>query len=172
MADERVFLALWPEPRLAAQWHELGVPYAGHSMQANTLHMTLAFPGCLSQERIAQLIEFSSQLVLPRCTLRLDHLGIWAHNGILWLGPDLLPDALAGFVVALHAGLRVRGFVLEERAFAPHITLVRKASPAQTDASIRLARPIEWPVRGWRLVASRPDIEHVRYVVLQEWPAQ
>ena len=59
------------------------------------------------------------------------------------------------------------GFRFDRRAFAPHITLVRKARCVPLD--LKMPR-IQWDVRNFVLVRSELDSNGSRYVVIGCWP--
>ncbi|MET7015650.1 RNA 2',3'-cyclic phosphodiesterase [Uliginosibacterium flavum] len=166
---QRVFFALWPAPELAGCLHALGAPFSGRPMPEDSLHLTLAFLGEVSPAQIELLCEIAAGLSLPRCGLRIDQLGYWPHNRILWAGPGQLPEGLQRFVAELHEALRAAGFALEARAFRAHITLQRKAEDPGFD--ICEAPALILPVASWCLAASQAEGAGSRYRVLQSWPA-
>ncbi len=97
--------------------------------------------------------------------LRLDEVGSFRRAGVGWAGARKPPAALAALQSALAGGLAARRFALDERAFAPHVTLVRRiARPvprAPTDA-------IAWRAREMTLVRSETGTG--RYGVMEKWP--
>ena len=84
----------------------------------------------------------------------------WRHNQIVWVGPAETPQLLLDLVKSLHDELRRGNFVLEDRPFAAHVTLLRKA---KRPAAFPALPPVEWPVREFSLVAS----VHGRYRILE-----
>jgi 2'-5' RNA ligase len=84
---------------------------------------------------------------------------------VAWASCGHAPARLASLQSDLAASLGARGFTLEERPFAPHITLarrIRKPVPtAPTDA-------IAWRVRDVTLVRSETGTG--RYAVMERWP--
>ncbi|MBV8033395.1 MAG: RNA 2',3'-cyclic phosphodiesterase, partial [Betaproteobacteria bacterium] len=67
----------------------------------------------------------------------------------------------------LHAALRRNGFTLEERPFAAHITLVRKAA---MPSSIPALPQVDWPAREFTLVRSTLAQSGSRYETLERFP--
>jgi 2'-5' RNA ligase len=63
-------------------------------------------------------------------------------------------------VIELHSELRKGGFQLEDRPFAAHVTLLRKA---KRPAAFPALPPVQWPVGEFSLVESA----HGRYRVLE-----
>ena len=93
--------------------------------------------------------------------------GRWARNGIGWAATSLIPESLRALAVNLEVWLRNAGFVLEHRAFAPHVTLVRKAQCAPLFDAIR---PIAWEVNTFALIHSQLHRGAPRYRTLGAWP--
>jgi 2'-5' RNA ligase len=68
----------------------------------------------------------------------------------------------------LQAQVRSLGFPIDERPYAPHITLVRKASHARRTEP--LPESIAWPVEHFVLVRSQLDVRGSKYVAVGRWP--
>ncbi|MBK7659489.1 MAG: hypothetical protein IPJ28_10195 [Betaproteobacteria bacterium] len=69
-----------------------------------------------------------------------------------WAGPSVLPAELDRLQSALESGLRAAGFALDERPFAPHLTLARRTvNPAPEAATA----PVAWRVGRFALVRSQ-----------------
>ncbi len=150
----RLFLALWPDPAVAAamarcrdawRWSPDARPQA-----TLRLHLTLHFIG--SVER-AQVEPFICQLQAVRpaaAQLRFDRVELW-RNGIAALCPAALPAPLE----SLHARLRdvVTGFgwPVEARPLRPHVTLARRASGSVAPARIE---PLAWSIDHHLLVET------------------
>lgn len=165
----RVFFALWPEPALAAALADyarrLSGVCGGRAMTAATLHMTLAFVGQVPAARRAELIDAGASIRLPRFGFVLDRIGQW--RDIVWAGADEPPATLVELANALRDALAARGFRLEARAFAPHVTLLRKAQrlPALAPPPAR-----DWRVTEFALVASQRSPLGSAYTRLAGWP--
>lgn len=168
----RVFFALWPGARVAKRLHELGAEAhaecAGRRTRCETLHLTLAFIGDVAPQRLADLIAVGNCVEATPFTLRLDCLGGWRHNRIVWAGAQSCPAPLAGLVERLNGALETAGFAVERRPFAPHVTLLRKA---HTQVSARGVEPIDWRVDGFALVESLQTSAGAHYRTLSEWRA-
>jgi 2'-5' RNA ligase len=91
----------------------------------------------------------------------------WRHNRIVWAGPGALPGPLKQLAGDLRRELLREDFVLEEREFAAHVTLVRKAGPPQ--ALPPLPR-VAWPVQEFVLVRSVNSGGSSRYETLDAFP--
>ena len=168
----RVFFALWPGARVAKRLHELGAEAhaecAGRRTRCETLHLTLAFIGDVSPQRLADLIAVGNCVEATPFTLRLDCLGGWRHNRIVWAGAQSCPAPLAGLVERLNGALEAAGFAVERRPLAPHVTLLRKA---HTQVCARCVEPIDWRVDGFALVESLQTSAGAHYRTLREWRA-
>ncbi|KON79659.1 RNA 2',3'-cyclic phosphodiesterase [Azoarcus sp. PA01] len=169
----RVFFALWPDARVAKRLDELGAEAhaecAGRRTRCETLHLTLAFIGDVSPQRLAELIAVGNDVEATSFTLRLDLLGGWRHNRIVWAGAQSCPAPLTGLVERLNGALEAAGFAVERRPFAPHVTLLRKA---HAQVSTRCVDPIDWPVDSFVLVESVQSSAGAHYRTLREWRAR
>lgn len=165
----RVFFAVWPDESaaqaLAAAGREAYLACGGRPMRRDSLHLTLAFLGEQPEARIAEARAVADAVAAEPFTLTIDRLGYWRHNRILWAGGDCPP--LVALADALGACLRAAGFVLDERPFAAHATLLRNARCPAVPA---LATPIAWPVTEFVLVESRLSAEGADYRAIGRWP--
>lgn len=170
-ATRRVFFALWPDAATAAGLHAraraLHAECGGRAMRRDTLHLTLAFLGEVAQESVTRLGQLAAEVRGAPFVLELDQLGAWHRNRVLWTAASAAPQALVDLARALGQRLREAGFVLEERAFAPHVTLVRNARAAPLSQTCPALR---WPVASFVLVVSEPAPAGARYRVLGRWP--
>ncbi len=166
----RLFFALWPGKTLARKWHGLGRRWhpvvGGRLMPVANLHLTLVFLGEVPEQRISELQACVADLSAAPVRLELTHAGYWKHNGIVWLAPTTVPSELAALEQALRSRLVAAGFVLEQREYVPHITLLRKAlrGPAES------LRPIVWGCDSFVLAGSTPGENGSSYAILGRWP--
>jgi len=153
----RLFFASWPPPAAAqalACWaREAQRDCGGRAAREDTIHLTLAFLGDAELEAALAAARrvrgAASSFVLTKARY-------WAHNRIVWVGPEECPAALAALARDLG----------EEREFAAHVTLIRKArAPKRLPALPAL----EWPVREFVLVNSELQPEGPRYEVLERF---
>jgi 2'-5' RNA ligase len=153
----RLFFACWPPQAVAralATWaQEAQRGCGGRATREDTIHLTLAFLGdaepeaALAAARRVRGAESSFVLTEAR---------YWTHNRIVWVGPEKCPPALS--VLARDLG--------NEREFAAHITLLRKArAPKRLPA----LPPFEWPMTEFVLVRSDMSPEGSRYTVLERF---
>ncbi|MBM4762611.1 RNA 2',3'-cyclic phosphodiesterase [Bacillus sp. B15-48] len=120
------------------------------------LHLTLAFLGAASEEKLAASIRnVKDQLPIPAFTLSIDHLGVFGKIDsprIFWAGIAEQQE-LAENRKKVFRACHLAGFELETRAFHPHITLARKWIG-------------EFPFSKERLDELNPFLEHpIRFQV-------
>jgi 2'-5' RNA ligase len=165
------FFALWPAVDVAnnldAAARSAHALRGGRRMRGDSLHLTLAFLGDLSDDRLGAAETAATAVVGQSFMLCLDHLGYWRHNHILWAGTDAPPTAMLDLVGELATGLRAAGFALDSRPFAAHVTLLRNA-PCQGPP--RMSAPIFWPVADFVLVESKLSPRGAHYQVRRSWP--
>lgn len=163
----RLFFALWPPAEAAralSGWAQAVQRSAGGRATAEaTIHLTLAFLGDADPGRAAAA---GRRVRGTAFELPIDTAKYWKHNKIAWVGPSRMPVALQSLVVDLHGSLDNDGFVLEDRPFAAHITLVRKAA---VPASIPALPVVQWPVTDFVLVRSTPGDKGSRYDVVERF---
>jgi 2'-5' RNA ligase len=164
----RLFFALWPPAKTAhalAQWtHQVSRDTGGAPTASDKIHLTLAF---LGDGDPARAHNAAQRVQGRRQTLPLEHAQYWKHNKIVWVGPQATPQALAGLVAQLHGALKEHGFVLEDRPFAAHVTLLRKARPPK---ALPPLPPLEWPVNEFVLVRSRTSPKGSTYEAVEHFP--
>ncbi len=166
----RVFFALWPAAPVAKRLHALGgeahALCDGRLMRRETLHMTLAFIGDVAQERLPALFAVGDRVGAEAFTLALDRVAGWRHNRIVWAGAHETPPPLAALVGRLNGELAAAAFPVEQRSFAPHVTLLRNARATLPERTIE---PIEWRVSGFALMESQRREEGAHYTPIREW---
>jgi RNA 2',3'-cyclic 3'-phosphodiesterase len=169
----RVFFALWPEPEVQAGLHQRGSELhrrlGGKLTRRESVHLTLAFLGDVPVARVPVLAASAERIAFEPFTMRVDTAGCWNHNHVGWLSPSVVPPPLALLAARLESELRQLGFELDERPYAPHITVVRKARCRPLDAAIA---PVEWRVEAFVLVQSELNTEGSRYSVIGRWGAK
>jgi RNA 2',3'-cyclic 3'-phosphodiesterase len=100
-------------------------------------------------------------------SLPVDTAKYWRHNRIVWVGPQAMPDPLKQLAEDLRRELLLEKFSLEEREFAAHVTLIRKAGPPD---SLPGLPAVDWPAREFVLVRSTATLDGSRYEVIQRFP--
>ena len=157
----RLFFALWP-PRETAQalagWAaEVQQRTGGKVTGTQNIHLTLAFLGEADPDKATAAAR---AVKARRHELPIETAKYVRRNEMVWVAPLSMPEALAELVAALHAALRSQAFKLEDRPFAAHVTLIRKARPPK--ALPPLPR-VEWPVNEFALIRSRTSSKGSTY---------
>jgi RNA 2',3'-cyclic 3'-phosphodiesterase len=171
--NRRLFFALWPTDAVRAQLAAAAQSYAefGRAIAARNLHVTVAFLGAVAEERLDHVVEIArstQKLTLDgKFMLHLDRLEFWRRSSLIALTATQVPPELLKIVDGLRAGLRERGFELQEHdAFRPHVTLVRDVARGPAAAAVT---PVQWPVESFALVESQVGQRGSQYSVLDEW---
>jgi len=134
--------------------------------RAETVHLTLAFMGEVEAARIESLLNSARATVGEAHSLSIEQARYWRHNRIVWVGPNEIPAPLAALAAELRSHLMGEGFALEQRAFAAHITLIRKARAPRALPDLPA---ITWPVEEFALVRSQLSNDGSSYEVLERF---
>ncbi|MSP98535.1 MAG: RNA 2',3'-cyclic phosphodiesterase [Betaproteobacteria bacterium] len=166
----RLFFALWP-PRPAVRalhaWAQAAQAVSGGRVtREDSIHLTLAFLGDVSGDRVAALIDCARRVRSTPVELTLDEGRRWEHNGIVWAGPCALPESLRDLAAQLDAALKTGGFKTEKREFKAHITLARRAEKA---AALPQLEPVSWRAEEFVLVRSASSAEGPAYATLSRF---
>jgi 2'-5' RNA ligase len=165
----RLFLALWPEPPLRARlaayrdgWHW---PAGAKPVADGTLHLTLHFIGALPRARLPTLTTALCAVPVAKFVLRPADAEVWKGGiAVLRMAGDV---ALEQLHQHLGTVLTSAGIALEPRPFAAHVTLARKAAPAEPPAT---PPAFAWRANSFVLVESIPG-GMARYEVLSRFGA-
>ncbi len=155
-SSKRLFFALWPDEATRdalLEWQRICVPKGARKTHPADFHMTLHFLGQVPGARVIELKVLGANLEPETFQLTLSHLGHFSRPKVLWAGLERIPKSLVHLHEALGEGLRELDLNVESRPYRPHITLARKVRelPQAPDLT-----PINWMVRHWGLVESRP----------------
>jgi 2'-5' RNA ligase len=164
----RLFFAAWPPLETARALHrwasELGDESGGRLTAVENIHLTLAFLGEADPEKAAAAAR---RVEGRRHELPIDAARYVKRNQMIWVGPETMPPELASLAADLRASLVNGGFALEERPFAAHVTLIRKA---RRPPSIPPLPRIAWPVDEFVLVSSKTASNGSTYEPLERFP--
>lgn len=164
---QRMFFALWPAPRLQRELAHIAqnmqVACGGRIVETRNIHLTLAFLGSVPVARIDQVLAVGASIRGSRFALNLAETGCWKRSAVAWIAPDTVPQPLEELVQSLRQGLLDLRIGVDDKAFAPHVTLIRKAKcqpcPARQTAGVHsledsLGLPIVWHVDRFVLMRS------------------
>ena len=170
----RLFFALWPPPeltdRLAAIAAEAAARHGGRATRRETIHLTLAFLGQVTTERLPALTDAVHKLRAEPWTLVIDRLGYWPHKQLLWAGCTLPCPALDDFARRLHETLGAAGFASDygKYPFTPHVTLVRRMPPPPTDSLPEIGTQA-WSCHDFVLISSDLSGPTPAYTILDRF---
>lgn len=172
----RVFFAIWPndaaQKQLAglAKQLRLDLLCGGRKTKAENTHLTLVFVGEVNTGKVEALCRIVDGIRGPGVRafdFVVDEIRYWKHNNIVYASTGNIPRELIDLVTALQDALAAAGFLLERRAYRPHITLMRDAS---CNILPELTEPIAWRVREWVLVKSEQASDGSVYIPIGRWP--
>ncbi|MEQ6887146.1 RNA 2',3'-cyclic phosphodiesterase [Halomonas sp. CS7] len=169
----RLFLALMPPPALRRRLGELAewahARCGGRRVPDDSLHLTLAFIGEVSEEKAEGLSTWVEGLDVPGGEWRLDGWGAFRRPGILWVGSQTPDRAMVNLQASLWRDLERQGFTGRPSRFIPHVTLLRRARRLESDG---LPLPdLVWPYRQVALLRSFTEQDGARYQTLARSPA-
>lgn len=164
----RLFFALWP-PRETAQaladWAAEAQKQSGGKVTAtDNIHLTLAFLGDADVEAAARA---AGKAMGMKHRLPIETAKYVRRNEMVWVAPTAMPPELAELVASLHGELRGASFRLEERPFAAHVTLIRRA---EMPKSLPPLPRLRWPVDEFVLVRSRTSPRGATYEAVERFP--
>jgi RNA 2',3'-cyclic 3'-phosphodiesterase len=164
---DRLFYAVWPDAAGARALAALAVRVAeatgGRPVREDQIHLTLAFLGEVDDSRRRAVLDAAKFRARP-FELVIDRTGAFRRAGVAWAGPSESPKELLDLQARIQSRLRERGFALDERPFAPHVTLARR--------TLRLAgavviEPVAWRASEFTLVRSETGTG--RYSIEERW---
>ncbi len=167
----RMFFALWPDDAARAALAGLAEAIAGETggraPAAANLHLTLSFVGEVAPDRVDLLLGAGRDVAaeIAPFTLVLDRLGAFRGGGIAWIAATEIPSGLAAMAYGLAHRLSSAGFRVDQRAYAPHLTLARKCSDA-ADCAARRERRVARRGAGTRRIGAAAG----RVVVSRRFP--
>ncbi len=167
----RLFFALWPDraqrQHIAAHQAQWQWAPPAQPTPAAKLHLTVLFMEGVPADRVTTLLEAGERVARHGTdfALTLDRAAIWRHGGIAHLAPSQPPAALLSLRAVLAQQVGQLGLPFDARAFAPHVTLARRAQNSQPPNTFA---PLRWTVRGFSLVHS--VLGTGRYDVIGRWP--
>jgi len=166
----RTFFALVPHEAVRQQFLTLARDVArrsrGRAMTGDHVHLTLAFLGDVDVAALPVLRSIGDGLPLVGSVLDFDVLGAWRASGVAWIAPSAVPPSLAVLHETLRDRLADAGFVLEARAFRPHVTLARRCVQPHPRAH---CAPVRWSVDRMSLIGSQLRPEGPLYTELAAW---
>jgi RNA 2',3'-cyclic 3'-phosphodiesterase len=168
--QHRLFVALWPSAPVARQLAQtttaLHAECGGRKIFEQNQHVTVVFLGEIKIDQRADVERAMRMACGARFELLLDAIDYRKRGGMLWARATQVPDALAALVSGLRTALRELGFAVEDRAFVPHVTLLRDARKPARATAIQA----NWCVEELTLVRSHLDGKGARYEIVYRVP--
>jgi 2'-5' RNA ligase len=169
-ATRRLFFALWPDgvtrDALVHACRKAVRGSGGRPVSPENLHVTVAFLGSVTADRLADVRAAAAGLGVSAFELCFDHVGFWPRPQVLVALAATPPPEAAQLASRLWARLAPLGIPPDLRSFQPHVTLGRKVRKPAADLALR---PVRWPVSDLALVESVTDPAGARYLVLERW---
>jgi 2'-5' RNA ligase len=169
MSTKRIFFGLWPDDRQRDRLRDHISPLAklveGKVVYRGNWHVTTAFIGEFPEARIGALLARAADIRVEPFRLRFDRVEFWPRPKVASLVAPTVPPELQRLVEAHNALLDEFGIRVESRTYRPHITVVRRARPFETQ---RLAQPavVEWS--GFELIESVSQPGGASYRLLKQ----
>lgn len=165
-----MFFALWPTDQVRQSIVEtfsgISPQIKGRVIQPHNLHVTLHFVGQVTGSTKDCMHAAARSVKAEGFQLNLDRLGLFPKAKIFWMGVQNTPDQLMQLHKKLGIALEDCGFVTDKRAYAPHLTLLRKCrGPVPENMNFS----IPWRVEEFVLVESITYKEGVKYQVLERY---
>lgn len=164
MADRTLFYALWPSERQRELMRDIINPalseVEGVAVDRRNWHITLVYIGAFEEDNIPSLQASVGEIPPFDFRLRFDRITFWQRPKIASMNPRNTPAELVELVKSLEEKLLPFGFVPNERAYRPHITVARRA---RTFSEVPLARPMDLEWSSFDLIESVPTTRGVQY---------
>ena len=169
MNTRRVFFALWPDhrqrDRLRDVINSVAKTVEGRHVDRRNWHVTLAFIGAFPAHRVPALLERAADIRVEPFRLVFDRLEYWPRPRVASLCAVSIPPELQALVDSLNGIMRDFDLQPDDRAYRPHITVVRNARQFATE---RLAQRAVTEWSGFELVESIAGPGGVRYEPLKQ----
>ncbi len=169
----RLFFAITPPLELAWIFHQLAQTdlhnCRGRALKPEQIHLTLRFIGSVEPDTALCLQQAADKISLPRFELLFDILGYWPRPKVVWSMPSQSPPVLSDLAARLEQACVTCGLAAENRAYVPHLTLLRNARQAPARGTMQ---PLRWPVEAFALIRSETLPQGAVYTELQRWPLQ
>jgi 2'-5' RNA ligase len=162
----RLFFALWPDADLARQLEAaangLRLEGRGRLVPAGNYHLTLAFVGEVSDQKLAVLQQIGRSLRASAFTAACDILEYWPQPRAVVAAVREAPEALLDLSARLHEAID-----LPQMPLHAHVTLARKVAQAPV---LPAMSPISWRALHFSLIRSQTGGSASAYTVVDTWP--
>jgi 2'-5' RNA ligase len=162
----RLFFALWPDEevshQLSAVAARLHIEDRARLVLAQNFHLTLAFVGEVSDQKLAVLQQIGRSIRASPFTAVCDLVEYWAQPRAVVAAVRDAPAALLDLSARLHEAIE-----LPQMPLRAHVTLARKVA----QAPVLPAMPaISWRATHFSLIRSQTGGAASAYTVVDTWP--
>jgi RNA 2',3'-cyclic 3'-phosphodiesterase len=162
----RLFFALWPDDAvvhgLEAAANRLPLHGSGRLVPARNLHLTLAFIGDVSDQKLAALRHIGRSVRAPRFTVVCEGFEYWPEPRAVVATVQNAPTALLDLSARL-----LEEIALPQMPLRAHVTLARKVTQAPV---LPAMSPIVWHATEFCLIRSQTGAAASAYTVVDTWP--
>ena len=162
----RLFFALWPDGEIVREFEAVSnlskLEGGARRVPAGNFHLTLAFIGEVSDQKLAVLQQIGQSVRVSRFTVVCDCLEYWPQPRAIVTTVRNAPAAL----LALSARLQ-EAVDLPQTPLRAHVTLARKVVQAPV---LPAMSPIYWRVTQFSLIRSQTSGAASAYTVVDTWP--
>jgi len=166
----RLFFALWPSYQIRQSiiesFSRLSLRTKGRITSSTNLHITLHYLGPVTDDIQECMHAAARSIKSAPFELQLDCYGYFPRAKVFWLGCRENPTELSHLYNQLGVAIEACGYHFEARAYAPHITLMRKC--AKPDLNLA-DFSIPWRVDDFVLVESITTASGVHYQVIDKY---
>jgi len=167
---QHYFFALWPDKRLQQHYAKFAHQYLddldGKFIPTHNIHITLSFLGELNSNQLKAAKHIAGTIKTDCFTLTLDRLGFWKGPRVVWISSNIVPKSLIELETTLQQKLQENEFEIDQRAYKPHMTLMRKTRSKPGNIQFK---PVEWQVENFVLVRSTLEETGSIYDVIEQW---
>ena len=135
-------------------------------LEAEKLHVTVAFLGEVADDRYASLLEIGGSIGGAGFELAFDRVAYWRRSGIVYASPSHIPERLSDLARVLTQRLAAARLRIEARPFVPHVTLLRDARRAPRATGFE---PVRWRIEALSLIETLREDGKPAYRVRESW---
>jgi len=165
----RLFFALWPDNKTQSSLYHVARQFNNEKIRLvkkSNLHITLEFLGEVSEYDQQQLIDQANLIKAEPFEIKLSNVGWWKKPGVLWVGPQHIPQALTNLAESIKQIVEQQGLETDKRSYKPHVTIARKVKQVQLT---KQSFDIRWQVNSFVLVESKSTDMGMVYQIVQKW---